>query len=148
MRSIDLCWLSRKEKDITLPNLVYTDLEEYSGCYYSNDAFGDEVFISDKHYDCSNGLIAVNTCYDTYDRNEIENTLAHEWRHHCQALRSIKNKSDIVIDWCNDEEYENNIVKYFKSNSCEMDALLFAEKYAPSDSTEWWISLIKQEKWY
>lgn len=143
MRSIDLHWLSKKEKDITLPNLVYENIGYGCGGSYYSSTHNDEVYLNGKYYDCSNGLILVNTYNDYSDKNEIENVLAHEWRHHCQYLRNIYTDpyDSSMFDW--NDDYWNSIIKFFSTNKTEVDALLFAEKYAPSDCTTEWISHLK-----
>ncbi len=143
MRSIDLHWLSKKEKDITLPNLLYTEVEDCGACYYPNKFFGNEVLINNKYYDCSNGLIVVNTNELYGDKNEVENALAHEWRHHCQFLRNIYLENKIRYNFNDSETYDENIVNYFLNDPTEMDALLFSLKVAPVEHCLEWQELIK-----
>ena len=153
MRSIELHWLSKKEKDITLPNIIFEDGGDYGACYYSSLKnreifYHPEIEINGKNHDCTKGLIVINT--STYEanneKNYIENAIAHEWRHHCQKLRNITDEHFLKLDWLDYKKYKENIIKYFLTYPTEMDALIYSQRIAPCETDREWLSWIKKFK--
>lgn len=122
--SIDLNWISRKNKQTTLPKLVYIESHsEYGGFYVRPDYYpfvyeGKEI-PSDKGI-----LFVVDDC-------TTKATIAHEWRHHWQTLNGWKLEYDNFNYVFSDSDiYKKEIIRYFKENIHEMDALIFENKYA------------------
>jgi hypothetical protein len=122
MRSIDLHWLSKRDKWLILPELRI----EHAGdvhrnyCYYYPP--GVWTMPSGLEFDTQNGLIFINADYPA----KIESTMAHEWRHHYQhhsGMKSIHTYNPELLDWSY-ENYKDSAKKYF-SMLHERDALLF-----------------------
>lgn len=138
MRSIELGWLSRHDKDLPLPELVFAS--RLAGCsgYYARPG-RCESFVGGKGFDLTGGLIV---CGET-DAREAANTIAHEWRHHWQifhmGLKDSLTRFNETID------YDSAIREFFKDWR-EMDALLFSHRRAPSPISHSWMELIKCPK--
>ena len=143
MKSIDLYFLSKQNKSLSLPNIIYeniTNIFNCSACYYSSKFF-KEILINNKYYNCNKGLIVINTDTDFCDKNEIENTIAHEWRHHYQHLKNIYEIINNNYKW--EENYDNEIINFYTKYQTEMDALLFSQKIAPTEENKYIINLIR-----
>lgn len=137
---IELNWLRRGNKEIPLPEIVFgRSGVNYSGCYH-RPGIGEQL-IDGRFLDLSRGIIVI--CDDGIETDDFyANTIAHEWRHHWQFIvKGPYSFSPFVFNG----NYRESIVKFFKSQPLEMDALLYAEKKAPSVSTRQWIEwLIKK----
>jgi hypothetical protein len=114
-----------------LPEILFVPLEKASGCYIH--PLKIEYPICGRYINLERGIIIVNP---EWDDKETINSIAHEWRHHQQYLNGITFENH--TGWKTTEDYKKNIITYFHSNKVEMDALLFSQKIASSDtSTEW-----------
>ena len=120
----ELCWLPNSFlKGLTIPD-IYVEEEanqNYSGYYEFEDGIGHLVIVENEHY---------------------ASTLAHELRHHWQ--RTVGNL-DQSSAWDPNLTYEDAIVKYFRTQSWEMDALLFEHKYAKDEINDYWIGLLNEK---
>lgn len=125
--SLELNWLPNSLlKGISLPKIVISDTEGYSGAYYLKGCPYEEFGYNNlKH-----GIIEISTCGDYLS------TLIHEWRHHWQRENGWNLGG---FDWNSGVSYKKSIIKYFTTLPHEMDALKFEIKYAPSDlNLSWW----------
>lgn len=131
MRSIELHWLSKRDRTLPLPNLIYT--KTFVGGYYCRPDPTREVYDDDGiPHDCRNGLIVISTEFE----GDVA-TLAHEWRHHYQFYHGIELNS---IGWINDDRsYKEKIIEYFLSSTSEMDAFRFQLSLAPPVEIEEWV---------
>ena len=134
MRSIELGWLSRRDKGLPLPLIIFTP--KLNGCsgYYSRPQ-NTESLVDGKFINLTNGLIVCE------EDDGVDGTIAHEWRHHWQLFHFGKNDNPIQFDESID--YDLAIKKYFKDRM-ELDALLFSHRIAPNHSSEYWINLVKK----
>ena len=135
---LELNWLARADKYILLPPVIFADIS-YGGFLHFPDK--KEVLIGDKYYPADRGLIVISETYP----EEIESSIAHEWRHLWQCYQygipiSVANwnlKSPLT--------FKEQIIKFFTTDSKEYDALLFTLKKAPNDtSKEWYEWIIKR----
>jgi len=137
---IELNWLAKKDKDISLPSIIFDDID-YGGCYYSPMHY--EILIGEKFYPLDNGLIVINSMYSD---NFIENSIVHEWRHHWQVMNGYELN---IISWNTKSKmtYKQQIIEYFTKSSSELDALIYSNKISPCDDTiEWYEWILKQKK--
>lgn len=128
--SLELRWLARSDKYILLPQLVFADID-YGGRFYYPRR--EELLINDKYYPMGRGVIIISDAYP----EEIESSIAHEWRHLWQFYQGW---SYWYAEWDlkSKESYRNKIIRFFKSDPLEMDALLFQLKKAPNDTGREW----------
>ena len=135
--SLELNWLSRSEKSLILPVVVFTEkVTSYGGMYHTPRK--GEVLIQEKYYPLDKGLIEISTHF-----NDDANSIAHEFRHHWQFLNGWKLQDGIPWDFSfSPENYERNIKLYFTSSKSEMDAFLFQCKMTKSYTNDYWKSLI------
>jgi len=132
---LELNWLAKSDKDILLPIVLFIDNYHAAGEFFSPDP-GNEEIIYDA-YPLDRGIIIVNT------NEAISATLAHEWRHAWQHHRGIE-YDGVGLNKYASLSYEQQIIKYFKSSRCEMDALLFEVKKSPDEyNLEWHEWVIK-----
>jgi len=125
-RHFELNHLKGKLSRITLPEMVYRDNPDNSGCCYKPQEA--EICLDGKFYDLKNGLIVISS-----DRHS---TVAHEWRHLCQYSQGYNLKT---IEWKLVGTYEQSIINYFTNSWSEMDALLYEMKMAPdNENLEWY----------
>lgn len=72
---------------------------------------------------------------------ELAGTIAHEYRHHWQRQNGWDQPSSVWSAAASPEEmvvYGKRLVKYFRSQAWEMDALRYQLRIAPDDlSTRW-----------
>lgn len=132
--SADLYWLSRRDKDLPLPTLLFAASPGGGGgCCYQPWPY--PVTIGGREYDCRNGLIVV----DWEQSCSIEATLAHEWRHHWQHY---KDPVKVVTRWSliPSHDYKSAIVGFFRANRWERDALRNELKLAACDENREWAS--------
>lgn len=131
-----LSWLSRLDKWLPFPRLVFADLGDGCGghyqCPWKWEHWYDGTPINSKR-----GIIAVNT---RCDESEFAATLAHEWRHHWQWLSGWKNDSPQFV-CANDADYDSAIRTFFSASQSERDALRFQEQVAPTGYAAEWQSL-------
>lgn len=129
MNLFELNWIAKKTITITKPVIAFENID-YGGCYYPPSKC--EILVNDRHYTLDKGLIIINPT----ETKEIVNCIAHEWRHHLQFMTGIKPES---IEWdYKNGDYEQSIIDYFTKSKTEMDALLYSNKYAPSELSILW----------
>lgn len=69
----------------------------------------------------------------------VASTIAHEYRHHIQnQIRNVPKKV-IVPRKSSYESYATDIKWYFSNSISEYDALLYQNKVAKSDLSEYWL---------
>lgn len=133
--SLELRWLSRHDKDILLPEIVFTaDMENAAGsrccgCYWRPEE--NEYLIGDKFVPFDRGVIAINT----EDPELIRGTIAHEWRHHWQFYHDLLPPAAASWDF-GGSNYDAKIRRFFRSRPHEMDALRYQLKHAPDWCSE------------
>lgn len=115
--SIHLNWIYRKNKQTTLPKLVYLEsCSDAGGFYIEPDYFpwvheGVEI-PSEK------GILFV------VDDETVKSTIAHEWRHHWQKLNGWElGYDDFNYIFSDNDIYEKEIVRFFKENVFEMSRM-------------------------
>jgi hypothetical protein len=123
VRSIDLHFLSKRDKDLPFPLLKYYRSETEEG-YYVHPS--DCRYVSDENlsFDSTNGIIFVNS-----NSLSIESTLAHEWRHHWQYYRGML-KTELYSKYKQyiNFNFKNDIVAYtinYYKIPYELDALRY-----------------------
>lgn len=127
---IELNWLAKKTKQITMPLIIIDEFIDYSGCYYKPRK--QEIYINDKFIPLDKGLIVIS---GNLPQDFVTNSIAHEWRHHMQTMNHCKVD---VVEWNNNDDdipYKDKIINYFKDSPSELDALFYSNKYAPSYDT-------------
>ena len=134
---IELNWLRKSDKDITLPLVILAE-GGYSGYYLH--PYKNEELINNRFYPSDKGIIVLNP----EDANA--STLAHEWRHHWQFWNGWENDSTI-FNYNKDRRKE--IIRFFTESKSEMDALLFElDKYPNEYILEWYEWLNKDTGLY
>lgn len=125
---MSITWLPLSHrKNITAPKIV---MEEYTGQLYGG------------YYDVVKKLI-VAVFNPDWGEQELVSILAHEYRHHVQNELGMYKQLNSFIR--TDLEYEKQIKWYFNTFDWEMDALVYQNKYAKSETSDWWLrKLVKQ----
>lgn len=139
--SLETRWL-KLEKWISIPPIVLVDNlgADCQGKYYSPQYA--EIELDGRMYPLDDGLIV----YRMDGRDDYPSVLAHEIRHHWQQIRGY-GYDGVDVDFSDPSQYEKNILKYFLSSKCEMDALLYADRKHKTDVHSEWIEwLIKHRK--
>ena len=136
---LELNWLAKKNKDISLPFVMFDNLP-YGGFYCAPER--GEILINEKYYPLDKGLIGIDIGEED---NFVINTIAHEWRHHWQVMNGWELDS-IGWNFDNDKPYEQKIIKYFRSSRSEMDALRYSNKILPCDTTLQWYDWLLQNE--
>jgi hypothetical protein len=132
MRSIELQWLSRRDRTLPLPNIIFKK-EFVGGRYYHPDPTYEVYDDDGKPHGCNNGLIVISTEFEGEDA-----TIAHEWRHHYQAHMGTSNYDS--LGWKEDgRDYKEKIIEYFLTSKDEMDALRFQLSLCPAGVLEDWV---------
>ena len=144
MRSIDLWWLSRLDKELPLPKLMYVDNPDFGGAYYFPRQ-GTFPIDQENMCDLRNGLIVISISFEEDDDDRAA-IFAHEWRHHWQFFHYGRS-SRSTFNWDGEyETYRKAIVSYFRTYTYEMDALRFQlEKCPRDDCTQEWMDWIKND---
>ena len=137
IRSLWFTWLRKEDKSLSLPDIVFADEPNRSGCYYHPDR--NPVFIGANEYCPRRGLIVVGI--ESNDDEQIANTIAHEWRHHWQ-FHNMKHTPYASFD--SSIPYQAAIRNFFRSDHKEMDALIFSHKIAPCETTEIWLEYLRK----
>ena len=127
MYNTDLSWLpNHLLKDITLPKIEFVpNSGEYSGYYQHNS----------------------NTLFIVEGIENIESTIAHEFKHYLQEKDGYLTKKP--LNWAileNALGYESSINYYFTHDYCEYEALLFEYKYAKCYYNDWWLRKLVWKK--
>ena len=137
MRSIDLGWLSRRDKSIPLPLLAFTSdsdfNEDASGSYYHPESQGYDLFGTT--VDVGQALIVIGLDHIDYEKRWLEATLAHEWRHHWQWY-NWSYWPDTPARMNKDISYEDATAQYFATPQ-ERDALWYECLMGKSDLSLW-----------
>ena len=106
MRSIELNWLSKKDRWVILPNIQFITADIWSGsCYLPPyNLFTDKK--GNDHYS-KTGLLFINV----ETPGTIEAEMAHEWTHHLQYHSGTDfSELDLSID---SDELENDPDSFF-----------------------------------
>ena len=147
-RSVELNWLSKYNKTITLPELVIVDQSFVNnvevGGYMTRPCIG-ETYINGKYYDLKHGIMVITT-HDS-DDSIIHEVISHEWRHHVQhmCMKNIEKPQQWIIHPA--ESYKDAIIRYFNTSITEMDALLYSLHKSPSSvNCQWYQWLIEANK--
>ncbi len=136
--TLELGWLRRgAAKSLPVPDLLICDPAEveYGGCFCVPRRREEQI--GSGFYSLDRGLIVVATSKD-----HGPSVLAHEWRHleqlHTVGLTPASPLGDAVATSA-PEDYRRGVVKYFRGDWTEMDALAFEIRRFPVDYTlEWW----------
>lgn len=143
IRSIELNWLSKKDKSCPLPELAfYYDNSDTSVSGSFHHPFNGVLLYDEKSYDGRNGIIEINLdCCN--EKGSYESILAHEWRHcwQCQysELEAIASWNNLILKY----DYYTAIRLYYELNSRERDALLYECKMYPNDQSLYNLSLLE-----
>jgi len=150
LSSLELNWLSKKDKYLPIPEVVFVDSFYAGGCYFHPDRC--QVLIGDKFINCDKGIIIVNTEYAEkdselmYSNNWIPSCLAHEWRHHWQYY-NVDDEKD-YINWSfegyDTDEYWESIFSFFEKSNKELDALKFQHNIYPTEYSGYCSKSIKE----
>jgi hypothetical protein len=90
------------------------------------------------------GLICVAHLHDAYyDTADYDNAIAHELRHHWQTYNRPPHPP---AEFDTEIPYRQAIINFFLASAPEMDALLFAQRIAPSDTTSLWLEWLLQNQ--
>ena len=131
--SLEVGWLTRREKWLPMPEVILCEGLGVGGCYI---APSEELQLYDGVLvEPSRGTILV--C-DQGDEMPPEGIIAHEFRHHWQKWSGMR-FDGTGWEMKKGKSYIELIVEYFLGSITEMDALLFVVKYAPCPLTELWL---------
>ena len=136
----ELNWLRKKDKHIPLPEFVFIDGIKGKGGYYCRPRKAERM-IDDRFYDLQKGVIVVDF---SNPAGFVLSAIAHEWRHHCQFYYGGNFKNPIQFNTKID--YKKSIISFFSNSATEVDALLFAHKVAPHETSSMWIKWLKEVK--
>jgi hypothetical protein len=125
MKSLELNWIRNVDRTIPMPEVMYFPFTDAAGRYY-NPELGKEIYDADgKPFSLKYGVIAVSSKFPEL----IEETIAHEWRHHWQFFNGFK--FDVSpINLFKKFSYEEALIRYFATSKTEMDALRFQYQYS------------------
>ncbi len=122
----------RTWKDMPVPVVVETPMEDYGGCYYQPEK--GEALICGRHISTDRGVIVIATTSD-------DGTVAHEWRHHWQSTNQgmRMNSGPYWQKWCQELDYYKAIERYFLTLDIEWDAFCFtlSKVRQPRPECEW-----------
>lgn len=134
--SLELSWLPNSAlKGVSTPRVALIDSDLYGGVYYgraerrSHPQIGGQLL----DIDLSEGAL-IALCI-----TQTAGTIAHEFRHHQQAERGLIPEHGPGWYMAPGETYRDAIVRYFRTQWWEMDALKFEHKHAPSDTSAEWL---------
>lgn len=144
---LEVSWLSRIDKQLPTPDIIYTDEIDGGGHYvHPTDCYG---WVEDILIPPHPGTIIIHV---DHDYASVESIMAHEWRHHWQMYNGLLNGDGsnwpgVDYEGLTYEEqwvlYEKTLAWYFMSRWVEMDALRHELKLAPCDNNEWEASLCR-----
>lgn len=86
------------------------------------------------------------TIVEQENEKDIASVIAHEFRHHVQYETNVVKLKVISFDV--HLPYDKAIRKYFRSSLSELDALIYQNKFAPSETSEWWLKELVDDKGY
>lgn len=132
----ELNWLLRQHKQIPIPLFIFGQLHGPQACYYR--PFWGEVVIENRCYGTDKGLIVV----DAEISVGIDASIAHEFRHHWQAMQDYRYP---VIPHDFSENYWEQVKSYYLTQPMELDALRFEIKVAPTDLSRVIYDMLKQK---
>lgn len=141
MNRLELNWVRKEDKSLLMPQVVFSRCNLYGGRYYPPEE--DETLIEDQFYPLNKGIIEISTLHP----EDIENTIAHEWRHHWQQCHGWEYDGigwDILPEDSDDKYYEA-VVDYFTQSYSEFDALCFESERCGYDGYKqyWWELITK-----
>jgi len=141
---INLHWVAKLDKDISLPVVVFDDDEDRCGGYWCKPK-RKEILVNNRYYPLDKGLIVVSNKPD-FSIEWIGGVLAHEYRHLWQYCKGYK--QSIRINWVDGsyETYKVRIINYFLDNYLEYDALLYELKMSNFEISEMWYEWIIKAK--
>jgi len=127
-KSLETNWIRKKsDKALPIPEVMYFPFSEADGCYYHPREKLEIYDIDGKSYSMKYGVIAVNP----KNYKNIEETIAHEWRHHMQYFNGIDfGKLSYPLEIFNKLPYRKAIWEYFSESEIELDAIRFQYKYS------------------
>ena len=131
--------IARPDKQIILPPVIITEQAQAGGWYVEPERA--QILIDGRCYPLNRGLIAISSSAEV----DLDNVLAHEYRHHWQVMNGWQLDS---VGWnAPGLSYKQKIIRYFSRSKSEMDALLFSLPYATEDQAlEWQEWLIKEKE--
>lgn len=119
----DWSWLPLSlRKGISLPKIIYEEsIGQNYGGYFTR---------------------GIREIHIVENEKLTASTIAHEFCHYLQyfdnRIIDLKNAGSSIWNMKKNESYEDSITRFFNTNPCEMEALLFEYKYAKSWLNEWW----------
>lgn len=138
--SLELNWLRKYYKGYSVPDMYYyPQLKNcYNGLYFRNSDYEPyEALLYDEHINEIDSILikqkgAIVLCGEYC----IENTIAHEYRHHIQfnKLGTMYDEEELSWDYISyNYDYWDAIIKYYAENIYEFDALKYSITKAPCD---------------
>lgn len=133
----DLNWLPLSDrKNIDLPKVYW---EEYSGQNYAGYYTASNV-VKDNY-------IVVVYCHEWVSdyRYSLEDTLAHEFRHHIQKTLGLFKRLNSTVS--TNPNYEEGIKEFFTTYPFEMDALEYSLRLNKADMQDYWYRKLLGKKY-
>lgn len=128
--SLEINWIRKYDKSLPLPELVFCNTWDIGGGYYRpTDA--KVLHFNQRTIDNKHGTILINPDFP----DNFESVIAHEWRHHWQYHKGLRNPLDYTL-WNPSGDWKSDVFHYFTEDRFEFDALMFERKFAPSDLNE------------
>lgn len=137
MKSIELNWIRNVDKSLFIPEVVVAD-EGVSGHYLS--PLKEECYLDGGWFDRRFGIIVISP---DQAEEEVEGTLAHEWRHHWQECHGWK-YDGVPLRACGFEKsYDAAIIHFFTKSASEMDAFCFELVHGNANVNDSWFRLLE-----
>jgi hypothetical protein len=144
--SANLHWLLKTAKWLPIPKLLFSEKAldgAVCGIYYPPSWKCNHIVpIDGVEYHNKNGIIVINTSYP----ENIESTMAHEFRHHWQIFSGWKLTSSLFDSLDFENDWTNSVIRYYKEQPYEMDALRYQNKMVRSEAEKWVESLVIESK--
>jgi hypothetical protein len=138
MRSLELRWLARHDKELLLPAIIFSsDIDGCAGCYYRPEQA--EYLLGGVFVPFNRGVIVVNTKFPEL----IAGTLAHEWRHHWQHYNGLLPAT--VNGFNSARPWELEIATFFEQPH-ERDALLYQHLKAADHNSQQMMDIVHGRK--
>lgn len=161
----DLYWLARRDKDLPLPEIRFvenwSDMNGAIACYWGPRLNTPVQWIRDREeagewdylalnrrnmiwldggelVSCARGLIVVDR--GQAEDRDVASCIAHEWRHHWQTYNVPGLCCPIPFDQT--IEVDAALIKYYRGQPREADALRYELEIAPDDSNRHRASLL------
>lgn len=128
-------YLSRYDKSLLLPKIVYSPMDQVGGQYYRPGRY--EIEKDGRYHDARRGIIIISTRYPEL----IPGSIAHEWRHHWQIFNIGPHPNWPWQFENGKDDYQESIRKYFRMWH-EFDAFRFEYHFARNWSNENWREII------